>query len=246
MTTLIPSMSDAARVYCRDKNPKHYLEHQKHKIATTIMSVIVPSRKKICCDEMSVSFTLLPHVSEEEDNAFLHTLSAKSDEMLHSIVASSFRLFRCDVRVVCEGVECSECNLRCVDDIIALVEAAHCQANRLVGFGSSVVAITIHADQLHQRHRLSAFNIECSLLLAHLWNLCKELERMHAWEWDVALMDAVPAGMCLAAVVACGQEERERRSLVEAGLWMFALFDSERAVQCFRNPGEENAGVIED
>ena len=80
-------------------------------------------------------------------------------------------------------------------------------------------------------------------------------------------MDAVPDGMCLAAVVACGQEERElfvtqlaqemlpqehrtargeRRFLVEAGLWMFALFDSEHALQRFRNPGEKNAGVIED
>ena len=119
--------------------------------------------------------------------------------------------------------------------------------------------LAVYADQLRDR-RLSAYDGECSILLAHLWGLCKELAHQAGWEWDVAL-----DGICLAAVVASGPEERElfvrqlaqemvprefvtreRLSLVEAGLWMFALFDSERAVRCFVGTNRTGERMIED
>ena len=53
---------------------------------------------------MSVSFTLLPCVPEDEDNSFLYTLSAKSDELLESKVRSVFLSLPCNVRLE-RGVE---------------------------------------------------------------------------------------------------------------------------------------------
>ena len=182
---------------------------------------------------------------------------AQKGLLIKYIVASLFRSFPCDVRVACESVGCSECGLQSVDDIIDVIKAARCQAEGLVGSSGSIATVTVYAEQLRQR-RPSEYDGDgdCSLLLAHLWNLCKELE------WEVALMDAVPDGICLAAVVACRPEQRElfvrqlaqmmvppehstreNRLLVEAGLWMFALFDSERAVQCFRHPRERESAA---
>ncbi len=212
---------------------------------------------------MSVSFTLLPYVPEHADNTFLHTLSVRSDELLASQIGSIFLAFPCAVRVEYGNAECSEAAVQCVDDIHHAIDVVRGQA-RERGFGGTVALLTLHAEQLQVRRPLEC-DEHCSLLLVRLWVLCKELERVMHWEWEVALMDAVPDGICLAAVVACIPEERERFvkqlaremlprefvanerwcSLVEAGLWMFALFDSERAVRCFVNPREEEA-MVED
>lgn len=183
--------------------------------------------------------------------------------MLASMMSSVFLSFPCDVRVEYGSAEWSEAAVQCVDDIHHAIDVVRCQASER-GFGGSLAVLTLHAEQLRDRRPLEC-DEHCSLLLVRLWGLCKELERVMGWEWDVALMDAVPHGICLAAVVACGPEERERFvkrlaremlprefvanesrcALVEAGLWMFALFDSERAVRCFVNPRGEDA-MVED
>lgn len=119
------------------------------------------------------------------------------------------------------------------------------------GFGGKI-ALTVCAEQLHEK-RVPEYDRQCFQLLARLWWLCEELEYHASWEWDLALMDVFPRDLSLADVSMFELQEREsfvkqlakvmlprkfatreRCSLVEAGLWMLALFDSNRALESCR------------
>lgn len=211
-------------------------------------------------DIPSIHLTLLPSVPDNEDNTFLATLSAKSDEALHSILHSHFDSFPCDVRAVYGQAECSSSCVESVEDVLDLIDIVRSQDEHR-GYGGSPALLTIYADQLRGRN-VTGHDHNLLALLVRLWSLCKELERTSGWEWDVALMDAVPHGVTLAEVlqnreqhirqltdqmVPTGFVTRERRALVEAGLWMFALFETERAVQIFVDASRiDPARMVED
>jgi hypothetical protein len=77
--------------------------------------------------------------------------------------------------------------------------------------------------------------------LAALWTLCL------GWEWDVAFLDTFPDGNCTTiptsemrsfvsniAKSMSPSPEKECLLLVEAGLWMFHMFDSVQALKVYR------------
>jgi hypothetical protein len=211
-------------------------------------------------DVASISLTLLPSVPHDYDNTFLATLSAKSDEALHSVVESLFDSFPSDVRVVYGQAECSSSCVESVEDVLDLIDTVRSQHEHR-GYGGCLGVLTLYADPLRGRN-LTGYDHNLLTLLVRLWSLCKELERTSGWEWDVALMEAVPHGITLAEVlqnreqhvrrlvdqmVPAGYVTRERRSLVEAGLLMFALFETERAVQIFVDASRvQQARMVED
>ena len=194
---------------------------------------------------MSFSFPLLPYVPEDENNTLVHALSAKSSTVFESTLKTAFVSFPCEVRVVYGVVECSE-SVQRIGDILGMVGLVRGQAEKR-GFGG-IITLTVCAEQLHEK-TLPEYDRQCSQLLARLWWMCKELEYHASWEWDVALMDVFPRDLSLADVSTFELQEREsfvkqlaevmlprkfatgeRCSLVEAGLWMFALFDLNRAL----------------
>lgn len=201
---------------------------------------------------MSVSFPLLPYVPEDEDNTFLHTLSAKNNAVFESALKAVFVSFPCEVRVMYGNVECSEPAVQCIGDILEMVGLVRGQAESR-GFGGRILTLTAFAEQLRE-HSIPEYDRQCSLLLTRLWWMCKELEHHTNWEWDAALMDVFPRDLSLTDVGTFGLQEREsfvrqlaevmlprkfatkeRCSLVEAGLWLFALFDSNHALDVAGN-----------
>ena len=118
----------------------------------------------------------MPCILDDVDNAFLHKLSAKSDELLESIVCSAFRSFPCDVRV-----QCSESAVQCVDDIIGMVHTLRCQLEER-GFGGCIARVTLYADQLHEQG-LCEYDEWCSFLLTFSGGCAKTYitERVGSW-----------------------------------------------------------------
>lgn len=99
---------------------------------------------------------------------------------------------------------------------------------RLVAKQKSVVLAalryrSVYADQLHRSpdqlrdRRLPAYDAECSVLLAHLRGLYKELAHQASWEWDVAEWMRFQME-CLAAVLVQARRARVICKAADAGV----------------------------
>jgi hypothetical protein len=180
-----------------------------------------------------VCIPILPRVPSNIENTFLVTLSEKCRNTVNSAL---FGVFPCSVCVETSASSYSS-KVQSLDDFIDMLNSAQEQVETR-GFQASLLRVSL------QRVAPGSFDQDGVLellLLSDLWVLCQ------CWEWDVAFLDIFPSGMCTgmprtekcsfvcrSAKSMSPSAEKECLLLVEAGLWMFHMFDSVQALNVYR------------
>lgn len=182
---------------------------------------------------MSVSFSLVP----SSKSTFSRRLSKRSHEVAWTICQLACgELLPCTVRIsLGTDTEYTD-EARTLDDVWAMLETLEHQIKARGIKAPQEVVLSPSTPSPAMCDYLTE-----ALLVARLWTL--EAEQAE-WEWDVAFLDAVPSGFCLDVMGDDARQQFVRAtacamappgvsdfSLLEAGIWMFHMYDSARALK---------------